>query len=340
MTERDREAQNEYLWDGTGVPDEAIVRLENTLRPLRHRASLPPLPAREEEIRPRAWIPGRWLAAAAALVLIAGGAWLAIVFRSAAWQVSSLAGAPAVDGRVVANRARMSRGDWLETDNASRARIAVGGIGSVDVEPNTRLQLVANAREHHMALDRGMIHARIWAPPKLFFVATEAATAIDLGCAYTLQVDARGDGMLRVTHGWVGLERDGRATYIPEGAVCPTRTDRGPGTPRYEDAPSGYGEALMILDFAPPADPRRAASLDLVLSNARRRDALTLWHLLTRGSREERERVYDRLAALAPPPNGVTRDLVLAGNRLALDRWWDSLGIETSTWWRLLKKKW
>jgi ferric-dicitrate binding protein FerR (iron transport regulator) len=341
MSDQDREAQNDYLWDGTGTPDEAIVRLENTLRPLRQRGPLPPLPERNPEVRARPWMSARWLAVAAALVLIvAGGAWVAIVFRSAAWQVSSLAGAPAVDGRVVASRARMSRGEWLETDNASRARIAVGGIGSVEVEPNTRLQLVASGREHHMALDRGTIHARIWAPPKLFFVATEAATAIDLGCAYTLQVDARGDGMLRVTHGWVGLERDGRATYIPEGAVCPTRTDRGPGTPRYEDAPSGYGEALMILDFAPPGDQRRADAFALVLSSARRRDALTLWHLLTRGSPDERARVFDRLAALAPPPNGVTRDLVLSGNRLALDRWWDSLGIDTSTWWRLLKKKW
>ena len=96
----------------------------------------------------------------------------------------------------------------------------------------------------------------------------------------------------------------------------------------------------MVLDFAPPTDPRRAASLDLVLSTARRRDALTLWHLLTRGSPEERERVYDRLAALAPPPNGVTRDFVLAGNRLALDRLSDWRGLATSTWWRLLKKKW
>jgi hypothetical protein len=346
MTEHDREAQNDYLWDGTGVPDEAIVRLENTLRPLRHRGSLPPLPERKPgvrtrtEVRTRAWTSVRWLAAAAALVLVAGGTWFTLVYRSAAWQVSSLSGAPAVDGRVVSDRTRMSRGEWLETDSASRARIAVGGIGNVDVEPNTRLQLLANDREHHMALDRGTIHARIWAPPKLFFVATEAATAIDLGCAYTLQVDGRGDGLLRVTHGWVGLERASRSTYVPQGALCPIRTDRGPGTPRYEDAPSGYAEALMILDFAPPEDPRRAAALDLVLSAARRRDALTLWHLLTRGSLEERERVYERLAAVAPPPNGVTRDLVLAGNRLALDRWWDWLGIETSTWWRLLKKKW
>jgi hypothetical protein len=106
------------------------------------------------------------------------------------------------------------------------------------------------------------------------------------------------------------------------------------------DAPSGYGEALMILDFAEAADPRRAAALDLVLSVARRRDALTLWHLLTRGSLDERGRVFDRLSALAPPPDGVTRDLVLSGDRVALERWWDWLGIEVSSWWRLFKKKW
>ncbi|HEU4926048.1 MAG TPA: hypothetical protein VFT24_03310, partial [Vicinamibacterales bacterium] len=68
MTDQDREEQNDYLWDGTGEPDQAIVRLENTLRPLRHRGSLPRLPAREPVIRSRAWIAGRWLAAAAALV--------------------------------------------------------------------------------------------------------------------------------------------------------------------------------------------------------------------------------------------------------------------------------
>ena len=40
---------------------------------------------------------------------------------------------------------------------------------------------------------------------------------------------------------------------------------------------------------------------------------MTLWHLLTRGSPEERARVYDRLAALVPPPQDVTRELILAG---------------------------
>jgi hypothetical protein len=138
----------------------------------------------------------------------------------------------------------------------------------------------------------------------------------------------------------VGFETDGREAFIPQGAMCATRPGVGPGTPRYEDAPSGYGEALTTLDFGAPGDPGRDAALDLILSRARRRDALTLWHLLSRGTAEERARVYDRLAVLAPPPKGITRDAILRGERGELDFWWDSLGVETGSWWRLLKKKW
>ena len=238
-------------------------------------------------------------------------------------------------------RSRFAVGARLVTDAVSRARLVVGHIGQVDVDPNTRVQLIeARGREHRMSLERGTIHARIWAPPKFFFVNTAAATAIDLGCAYTLQVGDDGSGLLRVTHGWVAFERDGREAYIPQGAMCATRRDVGPGTPRYEDAPSGYGEALTLLDFGPKGDPGRAEALALVLSQARRNDALTLWHLLARGSADERVQVYERLASLAPPPEGVTRDLVLRGDATALNMWWDSLGFDTTTWWRLLKKKW
>ena len=346
MTEDDSKAPDDsYLWDGSGTPDPEIVRLEQALGVLRHTGTMPRLPAiSPRPLRRRLFaLPSRrpWLAAAAAVAVLAIGGWLAIALGGGGWAVSRVSGAPAVAGRAIQKQGSIERGEWLVTDAGSRARIAVGRIGSVDVEPNTRVQVVtAGTREHRLALDRGTIHARIWAPPKFFFVDTEAAVAVDLGCAYTLHVDERGSGVLRVTHGWVGFVRDGRDTYVPEGAVCPTRADRGPGTPRFEDAPSGYGEALMVLDFGAPDDPRRAAAFDLVLSSARRRDALTLWHLLVRGTVEERTRVYDRLAALVPPPRDATREAILAGRREALHSWWDQLGIDVSTWWRLFKKKW
>jgi hypothetical protein len=326
----------DYLWDGSGDPDQEIVRLERVLGTLRHRGTPPALPRRRPLVR-RILMPAT--SAAAAVLLIAAGAWFVLAGRRTGWDVRSLAGRPVVDGAAMAREGRLGIGEWLVTDAASRARIEVGNIGEVDVDPNTRVQLVeSRGREHRLSLERGTIHARIWAPPRFFFVNTPSATAIDLGCAYTLQVDDAGAGLLRVTEGWVEFERDGRESFIPKGAVCATRPGIGPGTPYYEDAPSGYGAALLLLDFGSPGDSRRAEAFNFVLASARTRDALTLWHLLARGSFDERARVYDRLAALVPPPRGVTRGAVLKGDRAALDRWWDALGMDTP-WWRLLKKK-
>jgi hypothetical protein len=334
-----------YLWDPSGEPDPEVVRLETLLGQLRQHGTLPALPDRSRRgLRVSAWTMGV-LSAAAAVLLIAAAGWFVIERARNGWSVQTIAGTPVVDGlrpgdaRSAAD-VRLGIGEWLVTDGISRARIAVGQIGRVDVEPNTRLQLMeARGREHRMALARGTIHARIWAPPKLFYVNTPSATAIDLGCEYTLQVDDSGAGLVRVTHGWVGFEGDGRSAFIPEGAVGATRPGAGPGTPYYEDAPSGYGEALAILDFGRLDDPQRGAAFELVVSSARRHDALTLWHMLSRGTTTERARVFDRLAALAPPPRAVTRAAVLAGDRRALDQWWDSLGIDNTMWWKLWKKK-
>jgi hypothetical protein len=335
-----KQEEDRYVWDRSGAPDPEVVRLERVLGRLRHDAPLRPLSRKREARFDRALPGARAMLAAAAAVLLLASAWFAIEWRRTSWTVDSMSGTPVVAGEAVRDSGRLAVGDWLVTDGVSRARVAVGQIGLLEVDPNTRMQLLAaGGREHRLSLDRGTIHARIWAPPKFFFVNTRAATAIDLGCAYTLQVDDSGAGLLRVTHGWVGFERDGREAYVPQGAVCATRPDVGPGTPRYEDAPSGYAEALTIVDFAAAKDPRRRAAYDLILSTARPRDALTLWHLLARGTPEERALVYERLASLAPPPPGVTREAVLRGDSTALQLWWDSLGFETATWWRFLKKK-
>lgn len=339
--------RSDYLWDRSGPTDPEVARLEELLGVLRQKGTPPAFGPRGRVAQRQAARWPRVLHAAAAIAAVAilavaiAAAWITLVQPRIGWAVESVAGTPIIDGRAVDGTARLAVGRWLTTDQRSRARIAVGQIGQVDVEPNTRLQLVeARGREHRMSLAQGTIHARIWAPPKFFFVNTPAAVAIDLGCAYTLQVHPDGSGLVRVTHGWVGFEHAGREAFIPEQAVCATRPGVGPGTPQYEDAPAVYSGALAVLDFTAADDPRRAAALDVVLSQARRRDALTLWHLLQRGTLEERTKVFERMSTLAPPPGDVTRDAVMSGDRRAIDAWWNSLGLDSTTWWRLWKKNW
>ncbi len=338
---------SDYLWDRSGEPDPEVARLERVLGTLAADSAtaghiVPRLSARASRA-PRTSARSMAIAALglAAVIVGAAGVWIARQAVPAGWDVEKVGGAPVVGGRAMAATGRLHVGDWIVTDAASRARMEAADVGEVEVEPDTRLRVVrAGSGEYRLSLVRGTITARIWATPGQFFVDTPSSIAVDLGCAYTLHVDPSGAGLVRVTLGWVGFEANGREAFIPEGAVCATRPGVGPGTPRYEDAPEGFAAALDVLDFAPRADPRRASSLDLVLARARRRDALTLWHLLSRGGVEERARVYDRMAALAAPPEGVTKDAVLRGDRSAIDAWWNSLGLEDTTWWRLLKRPW
>ena len=136
-------------------------------------------------------------------------------------------------------------GGALETDSSSRALIEVADIGQVEVEPNTLMRLVETSEdEHRLALDRGSIEAKIVAPPRIFFVDTPSAVAVDLGCAYSLDVDEAGNGLLHVTSGWVELVRDGRNSYVPIGTMCLLRAGVGPGTPYFNDASDAFRQAL------------------------------------------------------------------------------------------------
>jgi hypothetical protein len=49
---------------------------------------------------------------------------------------------------------------------------------------------------------------------------------------------------------------------------------------------------------------------------------VTLWHLLARTDGALRDRVYGRLAALAPPPAEVSREAALRLDARALRLWW------------------
>jgi anti-sigma factor RsiW len=236
----------------------------------------------------------------------------------ATWEVARVEGAPRVGAHRIEGNGRIAVGEWLETDNQSRAKINVADIGQVDIGPNSRVRLVGTrSTEHRLALERGRLHAMISAPPRLFIVETPSATAIDLGCSYTLEVDDAGRSILQVTSGWVALERKGRESIVPAGAVCVTEPGKGLGTPYFDDASPRFRAALSKLDFQNGG----AKALNIVLAEAREYDTLTLWHLFSRVRGMERARVYDRMAALIAPPSGVTREGVLKLDKGMLDLW-------------------
>jgi len=325
----------DYLWDGTGPRDPEIEHLEALLGRYRRRPGALSLPSAAP---PRPIFPARrmgWALAAAALAgLLFFGVRRFHWSEGAPWRVASLGGAPQVAGSTITGEGRLGVGQMIETDATSRARVQVAHIGTLDLEPGTRLRLVnTRSRRHRVALEQGRIRARLWAPPFAFGVDTPAAQVFDLGCVFELSVESHGVERLRVLSGWVQIEDGERETLVPAGAAAEIRAGSGPGSAYYEDASPGFRSALATIDFDRDGS-RRAAALDLLLAEARPRDALTLLALVYWLPMPERARVFDRAAELLPLPSGATREGILGGDGAMLSGWWDRLGLpDVKRWW-------
>ncbi|MDX1631953.1 MAG: hypothetical protein R3234_08840 [Thermoanaerobaculia bacterium] len=348
----DLQRESEYLWDPGAEPDPEIAALEEELAPLRHRGDPPDLPGNrgEEEPASRSGISlRRPLVAVLAAVLVAAlgvGLWLRLApstgtsragsgITGQTGEVAVLAGSARIDGRDLEADGKLAPGRRLTPDPEGRARLSLPSVGEVDVDAGSELTLTESGAEiQRFHLDRGKLEAWIWAPPGVFEVDTPAARAIDLGCVYELVVDDEGAGHLAVTSGWVALVDAGRESFVPAGARTSIDPDRGPGIPLWNDAPEELRNAVAVLEEWTEASPRRRRALRAALRAARVDDALTLWHLLSRVSREERGLVAERLAELAPPPETVDRQAVLAGEQEALDAWWEALDLGSASWWR------
>jgi FecR protein len=344
----------DYLWDRSGEPDPEIQKLESLLGKFRDHSSTPVFPAIVPE---RRWTFFPWrlrLFPALAAAVVAVGAIVAVTFlvyrtkptptTLAGWEVSEVQGAPRIGRKTLsANQgtSRLGIGQMLETDSQSRASLQADDTGKIQVDPSTRLRLLSmGSGLQRIALDRGTIHTYIWAPPGQFVVDTPSAVTVDLGCAYTLQVDDSGAGMVRTSLGWVGFKLNGHESFIPAGAACATRPKIGPGTPYFEDSSPEFRAALTRFDFEDSTAQQRAHDVAVVLSEARKDDSLTLWHLLERVDDQQRVLVYDRLSQLVPPPATVTKEGILRLDQPMLDQWWNELGFDDIIVWRHWERSW
>ncbi len=328
---------DDYLWDRSGAPDPEVQALERLLAPY------------ADQERPRRRLVSRVAPALAAAALVLLAVAVTLLDRTpfdgtrgaaeAAWQLSPLQGRPLVASTPVDAPSPVSRGTWIDTDAVASARLDLGSAGRVIIAPASRVRVDRTTPdEQWLHLEHGTLDALIWAPPGQVVVSTPVATAVDLGCAYTLTLDPSGRGALSVTAGWVGLVHDGREAFIPSGALVEIHAS-GPGTPVLAAAAESLRDAVVRFDTT--SDPAaRAHALDVILRESSPGDALTLWHLLGRTTPDLRGAIFDALADRVAPPDGVTRAGVVAGDRPMLDAWWAELGYGDRNWWQVWVREW
>jgi hypothetical protein len=240
------------------------------------------------------------------------------------WMVTSIKGSPLINNMVMKAIDSLGIGGYVTTDDSSKAELYVAGLGSVIIEPNTKVKLVKSTEgEHRIQLDYGSIDANILAKPRTFFVDAGSVTAVDLGCSYKFSVDKAGDGLLYVRSGMVALESaSGRESIVPEGKFCVTRQDIGPGTPFREDSSPKLKKALMEFDFGTCG----GECVRTILSSAKKTDAVTLVNILPRVDQQYKTEVYNRVAYFYAPPKNIPSDSIPKLKRLEnVNEWVDKI---------------
>src|SRR5207249_3167913 len=155
---RVRTMSDDYLWDPSAPPDPDVERLERLLAPLRTTHAAPRPMTRSPWTSARFLLPA--LATAAAIVAMIGVTWRTTQSKSASWEVTRTAGRPQIGSVPLAETGRLAVGDTLSTDATSRASLDVSTIGRVTIDENSRVRLLETREgRHHLALDRGSLHA-------------------------------------------------------------------------------------------------------------------------------------------------------------------------------------
>jgi ferric-dicitrate binding protein FerR (iron transport regulator) len=301
---------DDYLWDQSGPPDPDVQRLEDLLSPLRHDAPLDELRTK----RPRRRAP--WIIVGVG-VAVAAAAAIAIFVALPSGGGDACRGGKGFafsgqGGEVSCGGARVAKGvlpvgGQLDT-GPHAASLEIADIGTAELGSHTRVRLERTDEERHqLALERGHMHAKVNAPPRLFAVTTPHTSVIDLGCEYTIDIDDAGAGAISVRIGSVELAAPGGAIVVaPAGTRTTLLAGQRPGLPVGHSANPKVRAAVAAYEHGDPA------AIQALLDSAEDKDAITLIALAAVDD-AHRATVLTRLVEISPPPDAeITVDTAMS----------------------------
>ena len=98
------------------------------------------------------------------------------------------------------------------------------------------------------------------------------------------------------------------------------------GTPYFNDAITEFKEALNNFD----QNNDKRSALSILLKKSRKKDALTLWHILTKVNGIEKEETYKRITELVNIPSDVTMQGIMNDNKEMIAALWKAMGYSNN----------
>lgn len=296
-----RGAQDDrYLWD-RGEPVDPTVR---ALEDLLGRYGLGEVALRRRPARARLV-----LVAAAALLVLSIAGWLLLRERTgppvAPSQIARLVDLDRPERRFAAGETVFAA--------ESALRLRLDGLGEFVAERYTQLRLdeIGSGRLR-LRLDGGRMEVNLFAgvPVDALVLRTGALTCTAGTARFALDVEGKGGAVdLRTQEGTAKLRGPSRLAVVPAGARVGGAIDGHVGVPFFEDAPPMLQKLLSAIEDPTVDDADRvdyAGKLCALL--VRKRDTLSLWHLLVDRDARIARLAEDALVRVAGvPPSAQDR---------------------------------
>lgn len=219
-----------------------------------------------------------------------------------AWDVKKL---NIADSKIAEPFGKLSENDFLETNAFTRLQIQIPEIGIINLDPDTK---ITRLKSNHIQLLRGSVSANKVGAKQFLTVEVPGAEISDyfLGGQSKISLTDPATTVLTVNDGWSLIKNDNSEALLLPNHSCVVSSKSGLGLPYRNGSSKEFVDAINDFCFNTPGNEETLIS---ILTRADVTNSVTLWNLMKRVNRRQREMViYTIFGLLGEPPLGITDD--------------------------------
>lgn len=256
-----------------------------------------------------------------ALPVLIAGFFIYSFTSTESWKVYSTLGDPLLNKEPFSESINFSPGDLITVDEVSSAIIEMPGIGRIKVFNGTSVKRLEKDNSCRLLGGKLAINA-LRAKENLSLVVPDATIqGFQDGVDYSVQVDKRGNSVIDVDAGWLLVSSGNNVTIFPKNYSLRILNGGGVSIPHYSNSGSNLNTLLEEYLF----NGKRGMTLNRILELSTNKESITLWNLLQRVKPKHRNVVYEKLYALVPHSDSVTKNDLLDLAQDPLQIWFEEI---------------
>ncbi|MCF8241542.1 MAG: zf-HC2 domain-containing protein [Melioribacteraceae bacterium] len=235
------------------------------------------------------------------------------------WTALETSGSFEING-TLNHDAALNEGDKIVMSGDSFASFFIESKGNLNLYSQTSVEVLKTFEEEsRIHLNYGKIRFQSIEKSNNFFIDTRFGIINEFSAVFDLDVNGD-EGSLKVDRNFVELINAEYWTRIPLGYKCDISEGRF-STPYHKNTTEKIKNEMIKFDF----ENGGYSSILVIASEATEKDAFTLWNLLIRTEKRDREYIFERLNDLFPLSKSLSKDKILQLDRSELNGWWEEI---------------